>query len=230
MLFSFATVAISLWLGLVAVGCLRRLWRASANDGSGYGGRDHPRIAGSENHHRHRDLGSEGLISMISRSLIAVSHVLTNVIRAALSRAREWISKMFRRSEISHPLVSSISTIALGTSNPPPESQPASRNNESDKTNRSDQSAGATKRKRATRVLRQTPETRIKLSRPRQRKVNIVAKETTAEPSSKSGSGHSERRSRRMSKAGASSGEKSARKKPKNSAASNTSLAPKTGV
>ncbi len=74
MLFSFATVAISLWLGLVAVGCLRRLWRASANDGSGYGGRDHPRVAGSENHHRHRDLGSEGLISMISRSLIAVSH------------------------------------------------------------------------------------------------------------------------------------------------------------
>jgi hypothetical protein len=230
MLFSFATVAISLWLGLVAVGCLRRLWRASANDGSGYGGRDYPRVAGSENHHRHRDLGSESLISMISQSLIAVSHVLTNVIRAALSRAREWISKMFRRSEISHPLVSSISTIALGTSNPPPESQPASPNNESDKTNPSDQSAGATKRKRATRGLRQTPETRLKLSLPRQRKVNILAKETIAEPSSKSGNDHSERRSRRMSKAGASAGKKSARIKPKISAASNTSLAPKTSV
>ena len=226
MLFSFATVAISLWLGLVAVGCLRRLWRASANDG----GRDYPRVAGSENHHRHRDLGSEGLISMISRSLIAVSHVLTNVIRAPLSRAREWISKMFGRSEISHPVVSSISTIALGTSNPPPESQPASRNNKSAKTNPSDQSAGTSKRKRSTRVLRQTPETRFKLSLPRQRKVNILAKETIAEPSSKSGKDHSERRSRRMSKAGASSGKKSARTKPKISAASNTSLAPKTSV
>jgi hypothetical protein len=60
MLFSFASVAISLWLGLVAVGCLRRLWGASANDGSGYSGRDYARAANSENHHRHRDLGSEG--------------------------------------------------------------------------------------------------------------------------------------------------------------------------
>jgi hypothetical protein len=230
MLFSFATVAISLWLGLVAVGCLRRLWRASANDGSGYGGRDYPRVAGSENHHRHRDLGSEGLRSMISQSLIAVSHVLTNVIRAALSRVRKWILKMVRRSEISHPVESSISTIALGTSNPPPESQPASPNNQSAKSNPSDQSAGASKRKRSTRVLRQTPETRIKLSLPRQRKVNILAKETIAEPSSKSGKDHSERRSRRMSKAGASAGKKSARTKPKISAASNTSLAPKTSV
>jgi hypothetical protein len=229
MLFSFASVAISLWLGLVAVGCLRRLWRVSANDGSGYGGRDYPRVAGSENHHRHRDLGSEGLISKISQSLIAVSHILTNVIRAALSRPREWISKMFRRSEISHPLVSSISTIALGTSNPPPESQPASPNNESAKPNSSDQSAGTIKRKRATRVLRQTPETRVKLSQPRQRKINILAKETIAETSSKSRIDHSERRSRRISKAGASAGKKSACTKPKISA-SNTSLAPKTSV
>ncbi|SRR5882762_9696988 len=230
MLFSFASVAISLWLGLVAVGCLRRLWRVSANDGSGYGGRDYPRVAGSENHHRHRDLGSEGLISKISQSLIAVSHILTNVIRAALSRPREWISKMFRRSEISHPLVSSISTIALGTSNPPPESQPASPNNESAKPNSSDQSAGTIKRKRSTRVLRQTPETRVKLSQPRQRKINILAKETIAETSSKSRIDHSERRSRRISKAGASAGKKSACTKPKISAASNTSLAPKTSV
>src|SRR6266481_1292216 len=230
MLFSFASVAISLWLGLVAVGCLRRLWRVSANDGSGYGGRDYPRVAGSENHHRHRDLGSEGLISKISQSLIAVSHILTNVIRAALSRPREWISKMFRRSEISHPLVSSISTIALGTSNPPPESQPASPNNESAKPNSSDQSAGTIKRKRSTRVLRQTPETRVKLSQPRQRKINILAKETIAETSSKSRIDHSELRSRRISKAGASAGKKSACTKPKISAASNTSLAPKTSV
>jgi hypothetical protein len=170
------------------------------------------------------------LISKISQSLIAVSHILTNVIRAALSRPREWISKMFRRSEISHPLVSSISTIALGTSNPPPESQPASPNNESAKPNSSDQSAGTIKRKRATRVLRQTPETRVKLSQPRQRKINILAKETIAETSSKSRIDHSERRSRRISKAGASAGKKSACTKPKISAASNTSLAPKTSV
>ena len=116
MLFSFASVAISLWLGLVAVGCLRRLWGASANDGSGYSGRDYARAANSENHHRHRDLGSEGLISTISQSLIAVSHVLTNVIRAALSRTRESIWKMFRRSEIPLPLVTPISTTTLGTS------------------------------------------------------------------------------------------------------------------
>ena len=227
MLFSFAGVAISIWLSLVAIGCLRRLWRASANDG----GRDYPRGAGNENHHRLRDLGSEGLISMISQSLIAVSHVLTNVIRATLSRARERVSMMFRRSEIAQPLVSPTSTNALGTPNPPPEAQPASPNNESAKRDPPDQAAGTNKKKRAPSVRKQTPETPLKVSRPRQRKVNIVAKETIAETSSKSRNDHSERRSRRMNKAGASAGKKTAaRTKSKISAASNTSLAPKTSV
>ena len=228
MLFSFASVAISLWLGLVAVGCLRRLWGTSANDGSGYSGRDYARAANSENHHRHRDLGSEGLISTISQSFIAVSHVLTNVIRAALSRTREWIWTMFRRSEIPLPLVTPISTTTLGTSNPLPESQPASPNNESAKTAPSDQPAGAIKRKRAPRVIKQTPETRLKLSQPRQRKINILAKETIAETSSKPR--NAERRSRRTNKLGASAGKKTARARPKISTASNTSLAPKTSV
>jgi hypothetical protein len=228
MLFSFASVAISLWLGLVAIGCLRRLWRASANDGTGYSGRDYPRVANSENHHRHRDLGSEGLISTISQSLVAACHVLTNIIRAALSRAREGISKMFRRSEISHPLVSPTSTITLGTANPPPESQPVSPNNESAKRDPSDQPAGAIKRKRAPRVRKQTPETRLKLSQPRQRKINILAKETIAETSSKPHK--AEERSRRMNRPGASGGKKTARAKPRISTASNTSLAPKTSV
>src|ERR1700732_4355209 len=228
MLFSFASVAISLWLGLVAVGSLWRPWGTSANDGSGYSGRDYARAANSENHHRHRDLGSEGLISTISQSLIAVSHVLTNVIRAALSRTREWIWTMFRRSEIPLPLVTPISTTTLGTSNPLPESQPASPNNESAKTAPSDQPAGAIKRKRAPRVIKQTPETRLKLSQPRQRKINILAKETIAETSSKPR--NAERRSRRTNKLGASAGKKTARARPKISTASNTSLAPKTSV
>jgi hypothetical protein len=230
MLFSFASVAISIWLGLVAIGCLRRLWRASANDGSGYSGRDYPRAVNSENHHRHRDLGSEGLISTISQSLIAVSHALTNVIRAMLSRAREWISRMFRRSEISHPFLSPTSTVTLGTSNPLPESEPASPNNEPARTDPSDQAAGAIKRKRAPSVRKQTPETRLKLSQPRQRKTSILAKETIAETSGKSPNDQSERRSRRINKLGASAGKKSARAKPKISTASNTALAPKTSV
>jgi hypothetical protein len=230
MLFSFASVAISLWLGLVAVGCLRQLWRAWANGGNGSGGRDYPRVAGGENHHRHRDPGSEGLISMISQSLIAVSHVLTNFVQAALSRAREWISKTFRRSEISQPVVSSISTTALGTLNSPPDSQPASPNNESAETNLSHGSAEAIKRKRVTPVLRQTSETRLKRSQPRQRKIEIPAKEAIAETSSESRNDHSQRRSRRMNKAGASARKKAARTKPKVSAASNPSLGPKTSV
>jgi hypothetical protein len=228
MLFSFASVAISLWLGLVAIGCLRRLWRASSNDGSGYSGRDYPRVANSENHHRHRDFGSEGLISAISQSLIAVSHVLTNVIRAAWSRAREWISKMFRHSEISHSLVKPISTNALGTSDPPPESQPASSNNESAKTDPSDQPARAIKRKRAPRVRKQTSGTRLKLSQPRQRQINTLAKETMAKTSSKPR--NAGQRSGGMSKLGASAGKKTARAKPKTVTASNTSLAPKISV
>jgi hypothetical protein len=181
-------------------------------------------MANSENHHRHRDLGSEGLISTISQSLIAAS----DVIRAALSRAREWIAKMFRRSEISHPLVSPTSTITLGTADPPPESQPVSPNNESAKTEPSDQPAGAIKRKRAPRVRKQTPKTRLELAQPRQRKINILAKETIAETSSKPR--NAEQRSRRMNRLGASVGKKTARPKPKISTAANTSLAPKTSV
>jgi hypothetical protein len=226
MLFSFASVAISIWLGLIAIGCLRRLWRASANDGSGYSGRDYSRAVHGENHHRHRDLGSEGLISTISQSLIAVSHALINVIRATLSRAREWISRMFRHSEISHPSVSPISTITLGT----PESQPASPNNESAKTDSTSQAAEAIERKRAPSVRKQTSETRLKLSEPRQRKTSILAKETIAETSCKSRNDQSERRSRRMNKLGASAGKKTARTKPKISTASNSALAPKTSV
>jgi hypothetical protein len=230
MLFSFASIAISIWLGLIAIGCLRRLWRASANDGSGYSGRDYSRAAHGENHHRHRDLGSEGLISTISQSLIAVSHALTNVIRATLSRAREWISRMFRHSEIPHPSVSPISTITLGTPNSAPESQPASPNNESAKTDSTSQAAEAIKRKRAPTVRMQTSETRLKLSQPRQRKTSILAKETIAETSCKSRNDQSERRSRRMNKLGASAGKKTARAKPKISTASNSALAPKTSV
>lgn len=230
MLFSFAGVAISIWLGLVAIGCLRRLWQASANDGSGYSGRDYPRVANSENHHRHRDIGSEDLISRIFQSLVALSHRLANVIRATLSRARERVSMMFRRSEIAHPLVSPTSTVTLGTPNPPPEAQPASPENESAKTDPPDQAAGTNKRKRAPSVRKQTPETRLKVSQPRQRKTNILAKETIAETSGKSHNDQSERRSRRINKLGASTGKKTARAKPKISTASITPLAPKSNV
>jgi hypothetical protein len=227
MLSSFASIAVSVWLGLLAVACLRRLWRASVNDGSGYGGRD-LRSAG-ENHHRYRDLGSQGLVAIISQSLMAVSQVLARVIRAALSRANDWISKRFAPSEISHPLVKPISTIALGTSVEPTESQQSSPNNNPAKTELSDQSIGALK-KRATRALRQTSGTRLKLAQPRRRKIDVPEGEEVSETASKSGDDRSERRSNRTNKAGVRARKKTGRTKPKISAASNPSLTPKTSV
>ncbi len=99
MLFSFASIAVSLWLGLVAVACLHRLWRAAANDGSGCGHRDYPHAAG-ENHHRHRDPDSEGLISIACRSLAHASRAIINVVRTGLNRTAGWISQKFCSSKL----------------------------------------------------------------------------------------------------------------------------------
>jgi hypothetical protein len=230
MLSSFAGVAFSLWLAFFAVACLRRLWPASTSDGNGYAGRDYSRGAGSENHYRHRDLGSEGLISMISLSLIAVSHALTNIIRAALSRSTGWISKTFRRAEIPLPSANSLSTIAPVTANGVPESPPATLNNEPAKTDPTDQRAGVFKKKRATVAVKQTSETRPKLSQPQQRKTKMLKEEKDIKKASKSRKDHAVRRSRKANDAGANAGNRTGRAKPKVSVASRTSLAPKTSV
>ena len=225
MLFSFASIAVSLWLGLVAVACLHRLWRAAANDGSGCGHRDYPRAAG-ENHHRHRDPDSEGLISIACRSLANASHAIINVVRTGLSRAAGWISQKFCSSKLFRRSVGRLSPIPLGISNEVPGPQPVPPKNESPETLPSNQSDGAARRKRAARISRQTAESRTECSQPGPRKTN----KQVAGTASKLRKDHSEKRSGKMNKVATNTAKRTARTKTKISAASRASLSPKTSL
>jgi hypothetical protein len=223
MLFSFASVAVSLWLGLLAVACLHRLWRAAANDGSGYGHRDYPRASG-ENRHRHRDPDSEGLIAIACRSLANASRAIINVVQMRLSRAAGWISrnfsKLFRRS------VDRLSPTPPSISNEVPGSQPVPPKSESPKTLPSNQSDEVARRKRATRISRKTAESRTEFSQPRQRKMNKQA----AGAASRLRKDQSEKKSRKMDKDATNTAKKPARTKTKISAASSASLSPKISL
>ena len=226
MLFSFASVAVSLWLGLVAVACLHRLWRAAANDGSGYGHRDYPRAPG-ENRGRHRDPDPEGLISIACRSLANASHAIVNVVRTGLSRAAGWISRKFCFSKLFRRSVGRLSPTPLGMSNEVPGSQPVPPKSDSPKTLPSNQSGGAAaKRKRATRISRQTAENRTESSQPRQRKMNKQAAGTA----SKLRKDHSEKKSRKMDNVATNTAKKAARTKTKISPRSSASLSPKISL
>ena len=225
MLFSFASIAVSLWLGLAAVACLHRLWRAAANDGSGCGHRDYPRPP-SENRHRHRDPDSEGLISIACRSLANAWRAIINVVRTGLSRAAGFISQKFCPSKLFRRSVGGLSPIPLGTSNEVPGSQPVPPKNESPETLPSNQSDGAARRKRATRISRQTAESRTECSQPHHRKMNKQAAGTA----SKLRKDHSEKKSRKMNKVATNTAKRTARTKTKISAASSASLSPKTSL
>lgn len=225
MLFSFASVAVSLWLGLVAVACLHRLWRAAANDGSGYGHRDYSRAPG-ENRHRHGDPDSEGLITIACRSLANAWRAIINVVRTRLSRAAEWVSRKFCISKLFGRSADPSSPTPLGISNEVPGSQPAPPKTESPNTLPSNQSDGAPRRKRATRISRQTAESRTEFSQPRQRKMNKQA----AGRASKLPKAHSEKKSRKMNKVATNTAKKTGRTKAKISVASSASLSPKISL
>jgi hypothetical protein len=221
MLSSFASVAVSLWLGLVAVACLHRLWRAAANEGSGYGHRDYPRAPG-ENRQRHGDPDSEGLITIACRSLANAWRAIINVVRTRLSRAAEWISRKFCFSKLFRRSLDPLSPTPLGISNEVPGSQPVPPKSESPKTLPSNQSDGAARRKRATRISRQTAKSRTEFSQPRLRKMNKQAAGTA----SKLPKDHSEKKSSKINKVATNTAKKTGRTKTKISVASSASVSP----
>ena len=72
-MFSFASVAVALWLGIVAVACLYQVWRAVTNHSNLYGNRDYQRGTRGENtrDYRHLNPAAEGLIPIACRSVAA---------------------------------------------------------------------------------------------------------------------------------------------------------------
>jgi hypothetical protein len=230
MLFSFATFAVSLWLGLVAVACLHRLWRAAASEGGGYGSRNYPRATGGENHHRDRDGGSDGPISVAHRSLVSVSCAVVNVIQAGLSRAIEWVSKIFRLSRPSQSSGSRLSSTTVDDLNCPSASQQISQSNGSVVSVPPRRQAGPAQRKRARRTLKETQEPRLKSAEPRLRKNDNQPTEKVARMAPKLRKDHSAKKSQKTNTAVTKTAKKITRTKGKVSLASNSSLTPKVSV
>ena len=127
MMFSFASVAVALWLGIVAVACLHQVWRAVTNHPNLYGNRDYQRGTRGENNrdYRHLNPAAEGLIPIACRSVVHILRALTIVVRATFSCGVEWIRKTLGRSGTFHAPVNQSSALPVGISATGAEDRPA---------------------------------------------------------------------------------------------------------
>jgi hypothetical protein len=224
MLFSFATLAVSLWLGLVAVACLRRLWRAASNEGSAYSSRDYPRATGGENQRRHRDLTPEGLISLVRRSLVSISCAVINVVQAGLTPAFRWMSKIFQASAPSQDSVRQLSPTTAESANSPLRPQPPIQSGAPVLSMPPDRAVEAAQRKRVRLGVRETAEPRLESAAQRLRKNDNQPTEKVARKMSKLRKDHSEKKSQKMNTVVTNTAKKTTRTKRKISSASNSSL------
>jgi hypothetical protein len=228
MLFSFATFAISLWLGLVALACLRRLWRAASNEGA-YSSRDYPRATGGENHQRYRDVMPEGPISLARRSLVGISRAVINVIQAGFTRALQLVSKIFRASAPAQDSVrrQSLSPVEIANSSLQTRQSPES--TEPIVSAPSDGAVGAARRKLARHRASETAEPRLKSAVGRLRKHDNQRAEKAARRASKSPKDHSGK-SGKIDTVVTNTAKKTVRSKRNISSASNSSLTAKVRV
>jgi hypothetical protein len=119
MLVSFASVAVSLWLGLVAVACLHHIWRAVAPHGNGHGERDFGRSTRGEHCRDHRwgEPASEGWIPIVCRWVAGVLRAFTDGCRITLSGIKESVLKILQRSHAANPSLSPPSSALSENSN-----------------------------------------------------------------------------------------------------------------
>jgi hypothetical protein len=228
MLFSFTTFAVSLWLVLVAVACLRRLWRVAPNEGGGHGGRDYPRATGGENHHRHRDLTPEGPISLGCRSLVMISRAVINVIQAGLTRAFQWMSRTFRASELSQD--SMLPAAAVEDSKSALQSKPRPQSSGPVVSMPPNRTVGAAQRKPAKNGAGETVEPHLTSAAQRLRKKDNQRTEKVARRVSKLRKDPSEKKSQKMDTVVAKTAKKTVRSKRKIPSACNSSLTSKVSV
>jgi hypothetical protein len=229
MLFSFATFAVSLWLGLVAVACLRRLWRAAPNEG-GYSSRDYPRAIGGENHHRYRDVAPEGPISLARRSLVSISWAVINVIQAGFTRAFQWGSKIFRASAPAQDSVRRQSPGPVEIAHSPLRSQQSPQSTEPVVSAPPDGIVATARRKPAKHIASETAEPRLKSAVRRLRKNDHQRTEKAARKVSKLRKDHSGKMSGKIDTVITNTAKKTVRSKRKIPSASNSSLTAKVSV
>jgi hypothetical protein len=230
MLFSFTTFAVSLWLGLVAVACFRRLWRVAPNEGGGHGTRDYPRATGGENHHRQRDLTSEGPISVGCRSLVMISRAVVSVIQTGLTRAFQWISRTFRASELSQDSVSPLPAPAVEDSNSALRSRPHLQSGGSVVSIPPNGTVGAARRKPTKCGASEAAEPQLASAAQRLRKNDNRRTEKVATRVSKLRKDQSEKKSQKINTVVAKTAKKTVRCKRKISSAANSLLASKVSV
>ena len=229
MLFSFATFAVSLWLGLVALACFRRLWRAAPNEGA-YSSRDFPRATGGENHQRYRDVMPEGPISLARRSLVGISRAVINVIQAGFTRAFQLVSKIFRASAPAQDSVRRQSLSPVEIANSPLQTRQSPENTKPIVSAPSDGAVGAARRKLARHRASETAEPRLKSAVGRPRKHDNQRAEKAARRASKSPKDHSGKKSGKIDTVVTNTVKKTVRSKRNISSASNSSLTAKVSV
>jgi hypothetical protein len=229
MLFSFASIAVSLWLGLVAVAGIHRLWRAVAGHDNAYSNRDSSHSARGENHRDyHRDSRrGETVISIAYRSVISVLHAVINAIGTACGRTTEWFSRIFRRSQAIHSPGSQSLPISAGMANALPESMQIRAKSEPPKALSLDRPGGATKKKGATLVSRETSKTRRASSQANPRKIDRRALEPDAGTVRELGKDPSEKQPKKLNYARTKTAKKTARTK---SPVSKAALTPKRSL
>jgi hypothetical protein len=226
MLISFANVAVSLWLGLVAVACLHRIWRAVVPHGDGHCERDYGRSTRGEHCRNHRwgEPGSEGLIPIACRWVAGVLRAFTDGCRITLSRIKESISKILQGP---HP-----ANTSLSLSSPAPseisDAGTASLNDVEDTQAtvlQPDRPAGTIKGNRGTRLAKRPSEMRRESSQLKQRRTKLQPGEKGAAVSGKLSKARpekkaDEKKTRAMNRAVTKSTKKTARTKPAVTAAS----------
>jgi hypothetical protein len=116
MTFSFATVALTFWLGLVAVACLHRIWHASTSrlmDGN-RGDRSASSRETYRDYHR-PELVAEGLIPFLHHSLDRVLRLVQQVVSVTLTRCSKLVSSIVRPQTtlpaLSRPTISPVTQV-----------------------------------------------------------------------------------------------------------------------
>ena len=231
MLVSFASVAVSLWLGLVAIACLHGVWRAVAHHESGQSDRDYGHSTRGERYRNHRwgDSASEGLIPIAWRSAVGLLLTVTHGFRATLGRMGQWISKMLRPAAAAHTPLSQSFPIPSGIANASTPCLKASVEDDTPKTlapNRPE----ATKRERMTRESKQISKTSCESSQSKPGRINRPSTETDRASSRKLSKARAQKKSPTVNRSLRNTAKKTARSKPQVSAVSKSPSIPKINL
>ena len=231
MLFSFANLALSFWLGFIALACIRWVWRAATDHDNGYPGRDRSRVRStSENYPNHepKDRRARHLVSAGARSLVSISREIVNIFRAAFNRIiRSFWELPWSATRPPAPPTSPVLPLI-------PEAQPASPKVEpkSDAPNEAplSRSSEAGKRKRAVRASARTSEIQSDSPAAEPRKSRPKPTETDASIATRPAKRQSEKRFGTTSRTGGNTAKKTLRTKSKIAVATNVGAASKITI